>query len=872
MTSRNTSSDAQLRLESFQKILKLEESKGFENTAVIGGLDLFLERLAPNIAAAVDDPDPGELSGVPYSQRTPYERQEWVRLWLARLESLISERPSHQDADRQASGPDSDRNGPALPSDTPAPIPQEDMPRSTPPDWAERKPDTPPQSPPAKRAPLPPGLTLESPVDRLRGVDTKLSAKLRRLGVSTIQDLLYLFPKRHDDFSKVVKISDLVPGEEGTIVATVWEARQTTLGRGKLKATEAVVGDETGNLRVIWFGQPYMARLLKPDSRVAISGKADIYKGQMQVQSPELEMLDRQDSLIHTGRLVPVYPSTEGLTPRRIRSIVWEALDRWSPLLEEFLPEELRERAGRVLGLPKGLMSLPQAIMQAHYPEDPSRLEEARKRLAFDELLLLQMAVLMRRRDWQDSLEGIPVRADPKVLESFTASMPFRLTDAQERCLGEIIGDLARGTPPMNRLLQGEVGSGKTVVALAALLATVASGRQGSIMVPTEVLAEQHFATVSRLLAGLAIPVREENHITVYLDPLPDPISLGLLTGSTRASLKRELYRRLSEGTLDIIIGTHTLIQEDVEIPRLALAVVDEQQRFGVMQRAALRQKGGVAPHVLVMSATPIPRTLALTLYGDLDISVIDQLPPGRQRVLTRNVPPERRDAAYGFVRKEILNGRQAFVICPLIEESEAVEARAATGEYERLSSEVFPDLRLGLLHGRMPSGDKAEVMGKFRDGEIDILVSTAVVEVGIDVPNATVMVVEGAHRFGLSQLHQFRGRVGRGEHKSYCLLLADYSSPESRERLSAMERIYDGFQLAEVDLGLRGPGDFFGTRQSGLPSLRVARLSDQDLLKLAREEATALLRDDPKLRKPAHKPLATEVSRFLDRVRDEVS
>ncbi len=836
-------------------MLKLEESKGYNDTAVIGGLDRFLKLGASDIIAAVGGGDDGELLSVSYSSMSPSERQEWVRRCLARLESGEFPRP-------------------LLPS---------------PPQRGEEEGLFPPlsmgegqdggaltSSPRAKslpKRPIPPGLTLESPVDRLRGVDVKLSARLRRLGVSTIYDLLYLFPRHHNDFSKVARVSELAPGEERTIVATVWEARETTLGQqGKLKATEAVVSDETGNIRVIWFGQPYVARVLKPNSRVALSGRVEVYRGQVQLQSPEFEILDRQESLIHTGRLVPVYPLTEGLTPRRLRSIVWQALEQWAPWIEEFLPEDIRAKARLGLRLRKGLMTLPEAIMQAHYPDDLPSLELARKRLAFDEFFLLQMAVLMRRKSWQEAVQGVPVRADPKALESFLTSLPFSLTTAQERCIREVLADMKRGTPPMNRLLQGEVGSGKTVVALTALLAAATSGYQGSIMVPTEVLAEQHFTTVSRLLGSLAHPLQRENLITVYLDPAPRPISVGLITGSTRTSVKRELQRLASEGTLDILIGTHALIQEGVEMPRLALAVVDEQHRFGVMQRAALRQKGDVSPHVLVMSATPIPRTLALTLYGDLDISTIDQLPPGRQQVLTRHVPPERRGAAYGFVRKEVKSGRQAFVICPLIEESEAVEARAATEEYERLSTEVFPDLRLGLLHGRMGSRDKEEVMGRFRDGEIDILVSTAVVEVGIDVPNATVMLVEGAHRFGLSQLHQFRGRVGRGEHKSYCLLLSEYSTQEARERLSAVERIHDGFQLAEVDLSLRGPGDFFGTRQSGLPDLRVARLSDQDLLKVAREEAAELLRDDPGLQKPSHAPLAKEVSRFLGRVRDEVS
>ena len=881
MSPRDTPS-ARSRLDPFLNILKLEESKGFQNTAVMGGLDRFLERNASTIADIAGDGD--GIPSVPYSDMTPSQRREWVGQWLVRLgnkgnagppsisreviareaaaigEAGIDSRPTHAGA-----APQGDESlGGEVPSDTTA-------------DTTAEAETPPPNLTPKKRTRTLPGLTLESPVDRLRGVDAKLSSKLRRLRVHTIRDLIYLFPRRHNDFSQASQIAGLVPGEEQTIIATVWEVGETTLGQGRLRATEAIVSDETGNMRVIWFGQRYIARVLKPNSRVAISGKVEVYRDQMQFQSPEFELLDRQDGQIHTGRLVPVYPLTEGLTSRRMRSLVREALDQWATDIPDYLPSEIRERVG--------LWPLSQSIMQAHYPADIPSLDLARRRLAFDEFFLLQMAVLTRRQNWQDTLEGIPLNYDPEIVRRFLDSLPFGLTDAQDRCLKEVLSDIKRSASPMNRLLQGDVGSGKTVVALAALLAAATTGYQGSIMVPTEILAEQHFATVSRLLGGLARPVQEDNLITVYLDPSPDPISVGLLTGSTRGTVKRELRRMASEGTLDILIGTQALIQEGLDMPRLALGVVDEQHRFGVMQRAALRQKGKSteeeestapdsprSPHLLVMSATPIPRTLALTLYGDLDISTIDELPPGRQRVLTRQVPPEKRDAAYGFVRKEVIDGRQAFVICPLIEESETVEAKAATEEYQRLSTQVFPDLRLGLLHGRMSSKDKDAAMRRFRDGEIDILVSTAVVEVGIDVPNATVMVVEGAHRFGLSQLHQFRGRVGRGEHKSYCLLLSGYSTSESRERIEAMESIHDGFKLAEVDLSMRGPGDFFGTRQSGLPSLRVASASDQDLLRVAREEASALLQDDPGLEKPQHIPLAGEVARFLDLVKDEAS
>jgi ATP-dependent DNA helicase RecG len=805
----------------FSKILDLEEAHSFDNKAVVGGLDRFIERWADPMAAFAGDPRSAhDLVQASYGEMSPAERGQWVSRWRALMAG-----------NRNSIGAATESR---LPS----------------------KPTIQYRSPPA-------GLTVDAPVDRLRGVDIKLTARLKRLGVSTVRDLLYLFPRRHQDYSKVSKIAELEPGQEHTVIGQLWEAREVSLGQlGKLKATEAVLSDETGNIKVTWFGQGFLARTLKPNSRLAVSGKVDVFRNQLVFESPEYEVLAEGQAPIHTARFVPVYPLTEGLTARNLRRLTWQSLSGWLGGVEEIIPATLLSRTR--------LMPLLAAIQQAHYPDNVEFWAAARRRLAFDELLILQLSVLSRRRLWNQGVQGVSIEADSKVLEGFVASLPFSLTGAQRRCVGEILADMKRSTPPMNRLLQGEVGSGKTVVVLAALLAVAAAGYQGSIMVPTEVLAEQHFQTVSNLLGGLARPVQEENLVTAYLDSWGRPVSVGLLTGSTRPRVKRELTQMAAEGNLDLLIGTHALIQSGVEIPKLALAVMDEQHRFGVLQRSALRQKSVENPHTLVMSATPIPRTLSLTLYGDLDISTIDELPPGRQQIQTKWLGPERRQAAYGFVRKQVQEGRQAFIIYPLIDESEAIEAKAATEEYQRLSQEVFSDLRLGLLHGRMSSKDKDQVMRQFRDGGLDILVSTAVVEVGIDVANATVMLIEGADRFGLSQLHQFRGRVGRGEHKSYCILISDAISEVAKERLSALERIHDGFQLAEVDLELRGPGDFFGTRQSGLPDLRMAQLSDRELLALARKEATRLMEQDPDLAAPEHVALAARVTRFLDRVSGE--
>jgi ATP-dependent DNA helicase RecG len=465
-----------------------------------------------------------------------------------------------------------------------------------------------------------------------------------------------------------------------------------------------------------------------------------------------------------------------------------------------------------------------------------------------------------RKQDWQEAQPDSAFTIDTALLGNFIEALPFRLTVAQQRVLKEMLGDMQR-PQPMSRLLQGEVGSGKTVVATAALLMTVANGYQGAFMAPTEILAEQHFTTLCQLLSGTGSQEEEMPYLKRFSGLLSRPITVALLIGDITQSQKQELQQRIIEGDIDIAIGTHALIQKGVEFKQMGLAVVDEQHRFGVTQRSALRQKG-FRPHMLVMTATPIPRTLALTLYGDLDLSVIDELPPGRQTVKTKWLRPQQRESAHNFIRKQVAAGNQAFIICPLIEESEAIVAQAAVVEYERLSREVFPDLRLGLLHGRLSGEEKDGVMQRFRARKLDILVSTPVVEVGIDIPNATVMLIESADRFGLSQLHQFRGRVGRGAEQSYCILLAENPSEMGRERLGVIENVQDGFVLAEEDLKMRGPGEFFGTRQSGLPDLRMAKLSDVKILELARDEAVQLFQIDPGLKAPGHQLLARELAK----------
>ena len=821
----------------FSKILNLEKMNGFSNKSVVGGLDKFLARWSESLhtfASLRNLPD--ESYALTYDAMTLDERSFWVDRWKEVLET------GYNDVAPDKISTKNENRNPILGV-------RIDNPDSLNTDVFKKPPS---------------GITINAPIDRLKGVDIKLSARLKRLDVSSIKDLLYLFPRRHIDYSNVVKIADLDLEKECTVIGIIWEARQISLGpKGRLKATEVIIGDETGNIKVVWFGQGYLARSLKANASIAISGKPEIYRGQRTFQSPEYELIYPGRTQIHTGRAVPVYPLTEGINARNMRRMTKQAIDNWLGGLEDPIPSDILKR--------QKLSDLRQAVNQAHYPDNPDSWASSRRRLAFDELFMLQLAVLQRRRHRNLTMSGVPLKIDQLGVDQFIASLPFSLTNSQHRCIAEILENIGNGTPPMNRLLQGDVGSGKTVVVLVALLAAVAGGYQGAIMVPTEVLAEQHFQTISNLLGG-TLTFTGDNIVTARTERLAEPISVGLLTGSTGTRARREITSRASDGTLDLLIGTHALIQSEIDLPNLALVVMDEQHRFGVMQRSMLRQQGIENPHSLVLSATPIPRTLSLTLYGDLDISTLDELPPGRQPIPTKWVGLDSRDVAYGFLRRQVEEGRQGFIICPLINESESIDAKAATDEFERLSSDIYPDLTLALMHGRMPSKEKDRVMRLFRDGEVDILVSTSVVEVGIDVPNATVMMIEGADRFGLSQLHQFRGRVGRGQHRSYCILLSDDPSELAKERLNKLEQFNDGFQLAEADLELRGPGDFFGTRQSGLPNLKMAQLSDRDLLASAREEAHMLLESDPDLSNEAHKTLAEQVSSFLEQASTEFS
>ena len=643
---------------------------------------------------------------------------------------------------------------------------------------------------------------------------------LAALGIETHGDLIEHLPHSHRDRRETRRVATLAVGEEATVAVTVRSATVKPMRDRRRKRVEARVYDETGPMLAVWFNQPWLARQLSEGAQVLLHGKL---RRRNEFWVTEHELAGDGGAPVHTVGLVPVHPATAGISAATLRSLVWEDYGLIRHVLEP-LPSALRvaERLG----------DRPAAVAATHFPDTEEEESQARRRLAFEELFLLQLALATRRRARREGRRATPLESTGSVVEPWRSALPFSLTDDQRAACAGIDTDVA-GERPMQRLLMGEVGSGKTVVALHAMLRAVENGRQAALMAPTETLAEQHLLTLDRLLGG-AVPI-------------------ALLTGSTPAGRRREVLGRLASGELGLVVGTHALIEAPVEFRDLALCVVDEQHRFGVRQRAALDAKGpdGRSPHALHMTATPIPRTLALTAYGDLDATVLRHLPAGRRPVETYVVDGVRaRDRAYERIREEIGKGRQCFVVCPLVEESEALQAKAATAEAERLAGTEFREHRVALIHGQMPAAAKQDAMRSFAAGDADVLVATSVVEVGIDVPNASVMLIEAAERYGLSQLHQLRGRVGRGEHESLCILFGDPKLP----RLTAIASERDGFRLAEIDLELRGAGEVLGTRQSGLPEFRVARLpEDQELLERARARADELLAGDRGLEQPEH-------------------
>jgi ATP-dependent DNA helicase RecG len=662
---------------------------------------------------------------------------------------------------------------------------------------------------------------LETPLQFLKGVGPRRAADLAHAGLVTLEDLLYRFPIRYEDRSRLQPIATLKPGQHASIAGRILSCGLRSTRRPGFKIFEALVSDPSGSLRLTWLNQPYLRDVFAAGQHVVLYGAVEMRgMGGLQITNPQYELLDDEEGeTIHTGRIVPVYEKTGSVTAKVQRRLVFDALQK----LPADLPDQLAESVRLRLNYPPRHA----ALVAMHFPPEEASVDElnrfrtpAQQRLIFEEAFLFQTGVLARRRFAASELKPAAVRVDDRIRESARRVLPFRLTDGQRESLKQIVVDMQR-PHPMNRLLQGDVGAGKTIVALLAALVAMENGLQVAFMAPTEILAEQHFLNISRLLQASRFRV-------------------ALLTGSSAGAARRQQLAEVEAGTIHLVVGTHALVQGDVRFKQLGLVVIDEQHRFGVLQRATLRSKG-LRPDVLVMTATPIPRTLALTLYGDLDVSVIRDTPPGRLPIKTTARPESRRDEVYQFVREQMDAGRQVYVIYPLVEESEKVDVRAATEMADHLAQDVFPAYAIGLLHGRLKADVKDRVMKAFAAGELQMLVSTTVVEVGMDVANASVMIVEHAERFGLSQLHQLRGRVGRDRHQSYCFLL--YQSPlseEARERLKAATDTTDGFEIAERDLLLRGPGDFFGTRQAGMPTFRLIDLvRDHALLDLAQQEAT---------------------------------
>jgi ATP-dependent DNA helicase RecG len=689
------------------------------------------------------------------------------------------------------------------------------------------------------------GQLAKIPVTELAGVGEKKAEALAQMEIETVLDLLTHYPRRYVDRTQQAEIRELRVGDEAMVVARVKRV-QTRRTRQRRTLVEIDVFDGSSYLHCVFFNQPWRAKQLQEGTEAILFGKLESYRGRRQMTNPVVDLIGDR-----TGRIIPIYPQSEkaGLNSWDLDPMVREALGRAGELADP-LPDDWRDRLD--------VVDRTWAFREIHVPESMAASQAARKRLVLDELLRLQITLVMRKRAVERESKGIQHVVDGELVRRFHDALPFALTGAQQKAIAEIGADLA-GPHPMHRLLQGDVGSGKTVIAVTTLLMAVQGGYQGALMAPTEVLAEQHELGVRDLLRDLSVPDTDPN--TMFGDR---PLNVALLTNRTTAKERERLHAGLADGSVDILIGTHALLEEHVEFKALGAVVIDEQHRFGVEQRAALRGKGD-DPDVLVMTATPIPRTAAMTVYGDLDVTTLDELPPGRTPVETRWVRGDLAESeAYRRVEEEVAAGRQAYVVCPLIEDSERIQARSATVEFERLRTEVWPGLRVGLLHGQMPSKEKEAVMSSFRRGEVDVLVSTTVIEVGVDVPNATVMLIEDAVRFGIAQLHQLRGRVGRGAAKSWCYLLGEATTEDAEQRLEAIERSTDGFELAEVDLEIRGEGTVLGTRQKGRSDLKLASLRrDKEWVGRAREVAFDIVDADATLR--THDVLAEEIRLLID-------
>jgi len=688
-------------------------------------------------------------------------------------------------------------------------------------------------------------MNLSTPITELQGVGPVYQKKLKRLGIKQVKDVLFHFPHRYEDFSNILPIAQAKMGDSCCVQGKILSIENIRTWKRKMFLTQAVVGDASGAIKVTWFRQPYLTNVLKKNENVCLAGKVVLGSDGVYLANPTYEKMGPGSDLTHVGRIVPIYPETSGLSSRWLRYIIKPLLVEFGNKIEDPLPEKILQE--------HGLLPLKKALWQIHFPDSLGLAQKAQARFSFEELFSLSLWVLTERNKLA-ARNAFSVPLNLQLMQKFVKSLPFKLTDAQRKASWQILKDLEKSRP-MNRLLEGDVGSGKTVVAAMAALNSIRAGHQAVFMAPTEILAKQHFKTMSKLLEGFKLDVG-------LLTGKEDKFVSKKLKNDTIEISRNKLLEKARNQKIDLLIGTHALIQDKVKFGNLALVILDEQHRFGVEQRAKLTQQETI-PHLLSMTATPIPRTLALTIYGDLDLSLIEELPRGRKKVKTSVIPPAERNKSYSFIRKEVKKGRQVFVICPRIEPGTKercdlrpevaplnwAEAKAVKEEYEKLSKKVFPDLHVGMLHGKLAMKEKERIMKDFQNKKIDILVSTSVVEVGVDIPNATVMMIEGAERFGLAQLHQFRGRVGRSKYQSYCFLFTDSPARKTHQRLKALITCENGFELAEKDLAIRGPGDFSGQRQWGLPDLAMASLKDMSLIEKTREAAKKVLEEDPRLK-----------------------
>jgi len=660
---------------------------------------------------------------------------------------------------------------------------------------------------------------LNEPLSQTLRTTKKHIYKLEQLGIRTVKDLIKYFPRTYNDKREFTKIIDIKTDEISTVKGFLRNLYTLRTKYGK-KITRGVLTDDTASIEVVWFNQPHLVRMLGGDTEIILSGKAKFAFNKITLQSPSYEQLKQNEEQIHSGGIIPVYHESEEINSKWLREKLKPLIKTATDEIKDYLPEKIRKE--------QYLIELKDAIKNIHFPESPKKLEQAKKRLSFDELFLLQIKILQKKWRWKkiQTHEKKDIKIEKKHTEKIIKNLPYTLTNAQKRVLTEIYTDL-QSNLPMSRLIQGDVGSGKTIIAILSAIQVVKNGHQVAVMAPTEILAQQHYKNFIKIL-------KEEG------------INIQFLAGSTPKKKKEEILMQMKTHTVDIIIGTHSLIQENIGFYKLGLSIIDEQHRFGVKQRNTLKKFD--SPHMLAMTATPIPRTLAITIYGDQDISIIDEMPKGRQKITTGMVPEKKRLTAYRWVEDQIKKGRQAFIICPLIDESDTLGVKSVKQEYAFLKEHIFKEINIGLLHGKLKQEEKDEIMEEFKENKIKILVSTSVIEVGIDIPNATIMIIEGAERFGLAQLHQFRGRVGRGEHKSYCFLFTGKLSEEGLKRMKSMEKYDDGFKLAEIDLEIRGPGEIYGVKQSGIPDLKIASLTDFESIKLARNVAEKIINKDPEL------------------------